>query len=114
MQTPGYVVLMLEMNHDARIIPMNGRPRLPDHMRTWLGDSRGRWEGYTLVVETRNFTPKMASFSARRGAGGYEIGNAQNLGSRRALHPHRRAHAAVPVHRERPGAFSGRSPESSR
>jgi hypothetical protein len=78
-QTPGYVVLLLEMNHDARIIPMNGRPHLPDNMRTWLGDSRGHWEGYTLVVETTNFTPKMASFSARRGAGGYEIGNAQNL-----------------------------------
>jgi hypothetical protein len=78
-QTPGYVVLLLEMNHDARIIPMDNRPRLPDQMRLWLGDSRGRWEGNTLVVETTNFTPKMASFSARRGAAGFELGSAQNL-----------------------------------
>jgi pimeloyl-ACP methyl ester carboxylesterase len=78
-QTPGYVVLLLEMNHVARIIPMNNRPHLPGHMWTWLGDSRGRWEGNTLVVESTNFTPKMASFSARRGAAGYEIGDAQHL-----------------------------------
>jgi hypothetical protein len=78
-QTPGYVVLLLEMNHDARIIPMDRRPRLPANMDTWLGESRGHWEGQTLVVESTNFTPKMASFSARRGAGGYEIGSAENL-----------------------------------
>jgi hypothetical protein len=78
-QTRDYVVLLLEMNHDARIIPMNGRPRLPNSMRSWLGDARGRWEGNTLVVETTNFTPKVASFSARRGAGGYEIGQADNM-----------------------------------
>jgi hypothetical protein len=78
-QTPGYVMLLLEMNHDVRIIPMDGRPRLPGTFQLWLGDSRGRWEGNTLVVETTNFTPKMASFSARRGAGGYELGSAEHL-----------------------------------
>jgi hypothetical protein len=78
-QTRDYVVLLLEMNHDARIVPLDGRPRLPDGLRTWLGDSRGRWEGETLVVETTNFTPKVASFSARRGAGGYEFGTAERL-----------------------------------
>ena len=78
-QTRDYVVLVLEMNHDARIIPMNNRPRLPGSMRTWFGDARGRWEGTTLVVETTNFTPKLASFGARRGAAGYEIGSAENL-----------------------------------
>ena len=67
-QTPDYVVLLLEMNHDARIVPMDGRPHLPSHIKTWLGDSRGRWEGNTLVVESTNFTPKIAAFSARIGA----------------------------------------------
>jgi hypothetical protein len=78
-QTRDYVVLLLEMNHDARIIPLNGRPHLPRSMRSWLGDSRAKWQGTTLVVETTNFTPKLASFSARRGAGGYEMGSAENL-----------------------------------
>jgi hypothetical protein len=78
-QTPGYVMLLLEMNHDARIIPMDGRPHLPGSIRTWLGDSRGRWEGNTLVIESTNFTPKMASFSARRGASGFELGSAEHL-----------------------------------
>jgi hypothetical protein len=78
-QTPGYVMLLLEMNHDARIIPMDRRPHLPGPMRLWLGDSRGRWEGNTLVIETTNFTPKVASFSARRGASGYELGSGEHL-----------------------------------
>ena len=53
-QSPGYVVILAEMNHDVRIIPLDGRPHLPHHLRQWLGDSRGRWEGDTLVVETVN------------------------------------------------------------
>ena len=63
LQAPGYVVLLVEMIHDVRVVPLDGRPHLPDHMRQWLGDSRGRWEGDTLVVETTNFTDKIASFS---------------------------------------------------
>ena len=55
LQIPGYVVIVYEMIHDARIIPVEGSPRLPSNMRQWLGDSRGRWEGDTLVVETQNF-----------------------------------------------------------
>jgi len=78
-QTPDYVVLLLEMNHDARIVPMDHRPHLPPHLTTWLGDARGRWEGNTLVVESTNFTSKMAAFSARIGASGYEFGSAENL-----------------------------------
>jgi hypothetical protein len=78
-QTPGYVMLLLEMNHDARIIPMDSRPHLPSTMETWLGDSRGRWEGNTLVVESRNFSSKVAAFSARIGASGKEYGSAENL-----------------------------------
>jgi hypothetical protein len=58
LQTPGYVVIVSEMIHDARIVPLDGRPRAPAAIRSWLGDSRGRWEGTTLVVETTNFSPK--------------------------------------------------------
>jgi hypothetical protein len=54
-QTPGYVVLLNEMINDARIIPLDGRPHLPPTIRLWKGDSRGRWEGNTLVVDTTNF-----------------------------------------------------------
>jgi len=57
-QTPGYVVILNEMIHDARIVPMDGRPHLPQNIRLWRGDSRGRWEGDTLVVDTTNFTGK--------------------------------------------------------
>ncbi|PYQ81727.1 MAG: hypothetical protein DMG01_03175, partial [Acidobacteria bacterium] len=57
-QTPAYVVIMQEMIHDARIIPVDGRPHAAPNIRKWLGDSRGRWEGDTLVVDTTNFTDK--------------------------------------------------------
>jgi hypothetical protein len=57
-QTPGYVVLVMESIHDARIIPLDGRPHLPQNIRLWNGDSLGRWEGKTLVVDTSNFSPK--------------------------------------------------------
>jgi hypothetical protein len=57
-QAPSHVVMMAEMGHDARIIPTDGRPHLPQSIRPWNGDSRGRWEGDTLVVETTNFSPK--------------------------------------------------------
>ena len=57
-QTDDHVVILNEMVHDARVVPLDGSPHLPDHVRQWKGDSRGRWEGNTLVVETRNFTAK--------------------------------------------------------
>jgi hypothetical protein len=57
-QTPDHVVILAEMIHDARIIPLDGRPHAPASLRFWLGDSVGRWEGDTLVVETTNFTEK--------------------------------------------------------
>jgi hypothetical protein len=59
-QTRDAVVIANEMIHDARVIPLDGRPHLPANVRPWLGDSRGRWEGDTLVVETTNFTDKTA------------------------------------------------------
>jgi len=67
-QTPRYVVLVAEAFHDARIIPIDGRPHLPPNMRFWNGDSRGRWEGSTLVVDTTNFSPKSSL-----------LGSAENL-----------------------------------
>jgi hypothetical protein len=57
-QTRDYVVVHYEMIHEARIIPLNGSPHVPGGVGLWLGDSRGRWEGQTLVVETTNFTDK--------------------------------------------------------
>ena len=54
-QSPGYVVIAPEMIHSARIIPMDGRPHLGKTLLQWLGDTRGRWEGNTLVLETTNF-----------------------------------------------------------
>ena len=54
LQTPEYVAIQVEMIHDTRIIPLDGRPRLGRPIPQWLGEMRGRWEGDTLVVETRN------------------------------------------------------------
>jgi hypothetical protein len=54
LQSPGYVTILVEMNHDARVIPLDARPHLPSSVQQWIGDSRGRFEGDTLVVETRN------------------------------------------------------------
>tara|TARA_B100001123_G_scaffold292868_1_gene326420 strand:- start:13315 stop:14274 length:960 start_codon:yes stop_codon:yes gene_type:complete len=59
MQTPNYVAIVVEMIHDARIIPLDGREHAPSAVRQWLGDSRGHWEGNTLVVETTNFNEKV-------------------------------------------------------
>ncbi len=55
-QTPDHVMIHAEKIHDARIIPLDGRPHTPPVLKAWLGTSRGRWDGDTLVVETRNFT----------------------------------------------------------
>ena len=57
-QNPGYVAIQNEMYHDTRIIPTDGRPHLAPSVRQWRGDSIGRWQGDTLVVDTTNFTDK--------------------------------------------------------
>jgi hypothetical protein len=64
MQYPGYVVILLEMAHEARIIPTTPRPSLDPAIKQYLGESRGRWEGNTLVVETTNFNGKTAMTNA--------------------------------------------------
>jgi len=58
LQTRDYVAIVMEAYHDVRIIPLDGRPHLPSSIRTWNGDSVGRWEGNSLVVDTTNFSPK--------------------------------------------------------
>jgi hypothetical protein len=57
-EAPNYVMIMNEMAHDARIIPLDGRPHLDSSLRAWNGDSRGHWDGDTLVIDTTNFSPK--------------------------------------------------------
>jgi hypothetical protein len=56
LQTPDAFILTYEMIHDTRVIPLDGRPHISQKIRQYLGDSRGHWEGNTLVVETTNFT----------------------------------------------------------
>ncbi len=57
-QTPDYVAIYYEVIHDVRIIPLDGRPHVSPQIRQWWGDSRGRWEGDTLVVDVTNFSDK--------------------------------------------------------
>jgi hypothetical protein len=64
-QSPGYVVILNEMIHEARVIPLDGRPPLGAAIKQWVGDSRGHWEGDTLVVETTNFTDRTNVGQAR-------------------------------------------------
>jgi len=59
MQAPGYVIIALEMIHEARIVPVDGRPPLDSEIKQWMGESRGYWDGATLVVETTNFNGKV-------------------------------------------------------
>ena len=66
-QGPGFVAIRYEMIHDSRIIPLDGRPQLSSTIRQYFGDSRGRWDGDTLVVEVTNFPTNMINY---RGAGG--------------------------------------------
>jgi hypothetical protein len=60
MQAPGYVVITYEIIHEARIIPVDGRPHVSQTIRQHMGDARGHWEGDTLIVETTNFTAEAA------------------------------------------------------
>jgi hypothetical protein len=67
-QGPGYVAIRYEMIHDARVIPLDGRPQLSPAIRQYFGDSRGRWEGDTLVVEITNFPTNMVNYRGATGA----------------------------------------------
>jgi hypothetical protein len=59
-QTPGAVAIDVEMVHQVRHIPLDGSPHLPANIRTWMGDSRGHWEGDTLVIDTTNFNDQVS------------------------------------------------------
>ncbi|HUF71445.1 MAG TPA: hypothetical protein VMR74_00960 [Gammaproteobacteria bacterium] len=59
-QSPGYVIIRLELVHETRVVPVDGRPPLPSAIGQWLGESRGYWEGDTLVIETANFNAESA------------------------------------------------------
>ena len=67
-QTPDYVVLLTEMVHTARVVPLDERPPVDDAIRQWSGDARGHWEGDTLVVETSNFNSERRWRSSSAGA----------------------------------------------
>ena len=74
-QAPGYVVMLLEQVHETRIVPLDGRPPLPQNIGQWNGDSRGHWEGDSLVVVTTNLDHRVSAlqpwsvFNSRRGSG---------------------------------------------
>ena len=75
LQTPDYVVINVELIHDTRIIPLDGRPHPSPTIKQWLGDSRGHWDGDTLVVETTNLTDKVTE----RNGGPTVFGVGENL-----------------------------------
>jgi hypothetical protein len=66
-QGPGYVVFLQEMVHEARVIPLDGSPHVGSGVRSYMGDSRGRWEGNTLVIETTNFLPNQTGIGVNGG-----------------------------------------------
>ena len=63
-QTPDYVAIRTEMFHEVRIVPLDGRPHLPSNVRLWQGDTRGHWEGDTLVIDSTNFSPRSGFMGA--------------------------------------------------
>jgi hypothetical protein len=66
-QAPGYVTILQEMVHEARVIPMDGRPHASQNIRSYMGDARGHWDGNTLVVETTNFLPNKTGIGLNGG-----------------------------------------------
>ena len=76
-QNDDFVVIINEMVHDLRIVPLDGRPRLPEQIHQWMGSSRGHWEGDVLVIDTTHFSPKTASFN---------VGASQGVGTGDTLH----------------------------
>ena len=83
-QTPNHILLVTEMIHNARVIPMDGRPHLPTQLKLWSGDARGEWKDDTLIVRTRNFSDKTAIFqipanSIADAAGSGAVGSSESF-----------------------------------
>ena len=78
-QAPGYVMILAERMHDFRVIPLDGRPHLPSNVRQWKGDSRGRWEGNTLIVDTRNYNSKRPGVGDNSAAGQSFLGASEDM-----------------------------------
>jgi len=78
-QSPGVVVIVYEMIHEARIIPLDGRPHIHPNIRHWNGDSRGRWEGNTLVVDVTNYNNKSSIATNLASQGMRGIGQSERL-----------------------------------
>ena len=85
LQTPDYVAIHVEMIHDTRIIPLDGRPRLGRPIPQWLGEMRGRWEGDTLVVETRDIARSEEGSSFSRDAARIRAANGGRTESLRVV-----------------------------
>jgi hypothetical protein len=66
-QSPGYFVIVHEMNHDARVVSLDGRPHVSENIQQWFGDARGHWDGDTLVVESTNFSDKQSFHGSTSG-----------------------------------------------
>ena len=102
LQTPGQVVITYEMIHDTRIIPLDGRPHLGRHINQYLGDSRGHWEGNTLVVETTNLTDRDQHWRERQRAASQRRDEAH-----RTVHSHGvRRHPGYEVTMEDPKTYA--------
>ena len=97
-QTKDYVAILVEMVHDVRIIPLDRRPHLNANIRQWLGDSRGHFEGNTLVIETTNFNDKVLERGAAWGFGG-------NIKMVERFTRDRRGSRRLSVHDRRPEDF---------
>jgi hypothetical protein len=98
-QSRDFIVMTYEWNTERRIIPLDGRPHAPESVRSYAGDSRGRWEGDTLVIETTNFTPKrFFPGLAWHAAGDARVAGAE---ARRTLHAHGRRHRRPHLYRDR-------------
>jgi len=78
-QAPGYVTLLHEMVHEARVIPLDGRAHASPAIRSYMGDSRGRFEGNTLIVETTNFLDKKTGVQGGNGGAGPPTSDAMKL-----------------------------------
>jgi hypothetical protein len=118
LQTPGYVVIVYEWNHMTRVIPLDNRPHLDPRIRLAMGDSRGRWEGNTLVVDVTNFTTTPGSSATKRlvrsavGNGDERTGvvHSPELHVVRTLHPGGRARHSLRGENRGSQGVHGRSP----